>query len=291
MGGFYLYDGVKPSHPLHYKDVVYLVRRGLLVPPTVEEIRDKSKGDSFSKVLALLQAAWFMAQCITRLIQHLPITELEIATLAYIAVNVGMYWFWWDKPLNVAVPIRVLYNGPFERRKKNAGLLLCDCLMYGPKRLKEFGGAPFGMLATDSGSLDKRKRVPTFYSTGAPIQRQLALSMVAYIIFGAVHCAAWMLSFPTHTEQRLWRIFSVAILGVPVLSYITFLSEEGEFFDSGKPPILDCVSSLLWYLQPFVALSYVIARIVLLTLAFTSLRALPAGAYDTVAWTDFIPHI
>ena len=36
---------------------------------------------------------------------------------------------------------------------------------------------------------------------------------------------------------------------------------------------------------------YIIARVVTLVLAFTPLRDLPPGAYETVHWTTFIPHI
>ena len=36
---------------------------------------------------------------------------------------------------------------------------------------------------------------------------------------------------------------------------------------------------------------YIIARAVTLALAFTSLRDLPPGAYETVHWTTFIPHV
>ena len=36
---------------------------------------------------------------------------------------------------------------------------------------------------------------------------------------------------------------------------------------------------------------YIIARAVTLVLAFTSLRDLPPGAYETVHWTTIIPHV
>ena len=36
---------------------------------------------------------------------------------------------------------------------------------------------------------------------------------------------------------------------------------------------------------------YILARAVTLVLAFMSLRDLPPGAYETVYWTTFIPHI
>ena len=36
---------------------------------------------------------------------------------------------------------------------------------------------------------------------------------------------------------------------------------------------------------------YILALVFTLALAFTSLRGLPPGAFDTVHWTTFIPHV
>ena len=36
---------------------------------------------------------------------------------------------------------------------------------------------------------------------------------------------------------------------------------------------------------------YILARVFTLVLASTSLRDLPPGAFDTVHWTTFIPHV
>jgi len=72
-----------------------------------EEIKDKSKGDVLSKALVIVQTGWFVLQCIGRGVQHLAITELEVVTLAFAALNLGTYWFWWDKPLNVQCPFPV----------------------------------------------------------------------------------------------------------------------------------------------------------------------------------------
>ena len=38
-------------------------------------------------------------------------------------------------------------------------------------------------------------------------------------------------------------------------------------------------------------LLYILARAVTLVLAFTSLRDLPPGAYESVHWTTFVPHV
>jgi hypothetical protein len=36
---------------------------------------------------------------------------------------------------------------------------------------------------------------------------------------------------------------------------------------------------------------YVLSRVALLVIALMSLRSLPPGAYETVHWTTFIPHV
>ncbi|KAG2114963.1 hypothetical protein BD769DRAFT_1488350 [Suillus cothurnatus] len=38
-------------------------------------------------------------------------------------------------------------------------------------------------------------------------------------------------------------------------------------------------------------LIYILARISIIVLTLLSLRSLPPGAYDTVAWTKFITHV
>jgi hypothetical protein len=68
--------------------------------------RDKSKGDIVSKGLATIQTGWFTMQCIACRAARLAITELEIMTVAAFALVT--YIFWWNKPLNVTCPIRIL---------------------------------------------------------------------------------------------------------------------------------------------------------------------------------------
>jgi hypothetical protein len=72
---------------------------------TVAEITDRSKSDALSKTIVIVQTTWFTAQCIARARQGLAITELEIVTLAYTALNGVMCFFWWDKPLDVQCPV------------------------------------------------------------------------------------------------------------------------------------------------------------------------------------------
>ncbi|TFK59981.1 hypothetical protein BDN72DRAFT_905364 [Pluteus cervinus] len=71
------------------------------------QIQDRSKGDFLSKGLVALQTSWFVLECIARFQQHLPITELEVVTLAFAVLNIITYGFWWDKPLNVNCQVQI----------------------------------------------------------------------------------------------------------------------------------------------------------------------------------------
>lgn len=120
MGGFHVFDGDIPLHPLVFwdpeqedivlSDMIELVETHALIPPSEADIKDKSKGDGFAKAIVLGQTSWFVAQCVARWIQHLPVTELELVTLAYTTLIGGMYFVWWDKPLSIDQPIRIPRN-------------------------------------------------------------------------------------------------------------------------------------------------------------------------------------
>ena len=66
-------------------------------PPQVteEEIEDRSKGDGFSKTIALGQTLWFIVQCIARRAQHLDLTLVELLTLSLAVLYGAMYFFLW----------------------------------------------------------------------------------------------------------------------------------------------------------------------------------------------------
>ncbi|PVF91974.1 hypothetical protein CPB86DRAFT_845393 [Serendipita vermifera] len=86
----------KPYYPLHRKEVMRMIREK--------------------------QTGWFIIQCIARRAAHLPPTELEVVTLAYTIMNVGIYAARWDKPRNVDRPIRVYIPREDAEKRKSAGL-------------------------------------------------------------------------------------------------------------------------------------------------------------------------
>ena len=69
-----------------------------------EYIRDKSNSDGTTKLLALGQVSWFVAQSIFRRVHSLPLSQLETMTLSYIPLFAITYFFWWLKPKDVMTP-------------------------------------------------------------------------------------------------------------------------------------------------------------------------------------------
>jgi hypothetical protein len=101
MGGFHYFRGSDRAgepynavYPLTYKNTISMLNNKTISLPTEKEIQDRSKSDWLAKTIALLQTLWFVMQCIARSIENLPTTELEIVTLAYTAINVGMFIAW-----------------------------------------------------------------------------------------------------------------------------------------------------------------------------------------------------
>lgn len=76
--------------------------------PTAAEIQDRSKGDGLSKALVVGQTAWFVTQCLARWVAGLAITEMELVTLAFAALNGIIYFLWWNKPLDVRYAVQVV---------------------------------------------------------------------------------------------------------------------------------------------------------------------------------------
>ncbi|KAI9509505.1 hypothetical protein F5148DRAFT_1148259 [Russula earlei] len=109
MGGFMEYEGNRPIRVLLPEELhsYSLTGNGYFPRIAKEEIQDKSKGDPVSKALVILQTGWFVVQCIARGAQGLPVTELELVTVAFATLNFVMYLLWWDKPLNVQRGVRV----------------------------------------------------------------------------------------------------------------------------------------------------------------------------------------
>ena len=258
---------------------------------TKEEIEDKGKSNWLAKSLVLLQTSWFMMQCIAHAIEHLPITHLKIMTLAYAAMNFVIYIFWWNKPLNINRPVRVFRKSEPSAMQHQVISRETRCSRVWELTWEEIGEGleTIYMFITGGQDLSVNLRcedqVPRFWANSSEKNAVIADLIVlgVGVCFGAIHCISWGFSFPTHTELLMWQVSCVAITAVPI--YITLGIPLGLLLS-------DMIGNTVLY---FCLLSggvlYIIAQAITLTLAFTSLRDLPPGAYETVHWTTFIPHV
>ncbi|KAJ7469584.1 hypothetical protein FB451DRAFT_1091624 [Mycena latifolia] len=242
-----------------------------------EEILDKSKGDALSKGFALLQSSWFIAQCLARISAHLPLSALEVTTLAFSAVNIIIRIIWWGKPVDVqtAIPIGPSPSGdpctamvariPSQRRSI----------------LESMTGAIYGGTDYDPATSHE---VPALWCPPAPaiqnFMRAFFLETLVAIIFGTIHCAAWHAPFPSAPEAWAWRLASAAVTLIPTLIGLAQLWRPR----AAHPAQLEVVffGTLL---------GYIVSRLVLIILPFTTLRALPAQSLVEIEWITYIPHI
>ncbi|KAJ7030792.1 hypothetical protein C8F04DRAFT_1112503 [Mycena alexandri] len=280
------HENDKPIRMLTGRDLFYESTDLQFVVPTEEEIKDRGKSDWFAKSLVVIQTTWFLTQYIARQINQLPIAKLETVTAAYAVMNLAIYFFWWDKPLNE------MWGAPSE----SLGLVWGWSDPPPPPKLWSMVHRVMTVIvgshdnSYDSGGL---KGAPMFWS-GCPgsqvCDRAVRITLVLGTLFGAIHCIGWSFTFPSHADVVLWRISCALMVAVPL-----YISISGWILWSAldRLPFLKDSKWFLW-LVPFIILGavlYISARVVTLTLAFTTLRSLPPAAYETVQWTTFIPHI
>jgi len=116
------------------------------------------------------------------------------------------------------------------------------------------------------------------------------------MFFGALHCLGWKYLFQTESWAFLWRASSAVIAISPVLLLLSFgyyhlWSSKYKYKTRTSISVADVFLIFLVVLIFFTYLIYIIARILLLVLMMLSFLSLPPSAYDTVAWTRFLPHL
>ncbi|KAF8969325.1 hypothetical protein BDZ97DRAFT_236349 [Flammula alnicola] len=324
MGGFLLCKGGKPIRSLDYEGLKKLITDEAIDIPTITEIdiKDRSKGDFISKGIVVLQTTWFIIQCATRWAEKLPLTELEVVTLAFAVLNGIIYGLWWNKPQNVGVAVYVEEkkvgtegddDGDADTVGSETDAMMQKVGWLRRKLKKDFEDVefltswlryllvetPFRLVISVLRPLDKMAddykmpygalRVPMFYAQGSEDAYDSVVATVSCaiaILFGSMHLIAWSFNFPSRTEQLLWRISALIITAEPAC--LALASLVGTYVE------LDKLEWVRWPVSIPAAIGmplYVIARIFLLTEAFLSLRALPQAAYQSIEWTSVIPHL
>jgi len=224
-------------------------------------IEARGKADGLAKILICLQILWMFIQTIARKAYGLPITLLEIHTLTHIVAAIMLYGIWWYKPQGIAEAF-VIDLGECETCIRTV--------------------LSSGTLQMDEGEKGMMSDSPYHTPTGSVSGYLLVFALLG-ITNGAVHATAWNAHFPSLVEHQLWRIASCVMGGVCVIICV-FYSGADDYIESRSKTCGD------WTFGIGFGLFY-LSRLYLVVEAFISVRSLPVGAYDTIAWVTFLPHI
>lgn len=320
-----------PPFPINSRAIAYLVERGHLQIPSItrEHIEDKSKADKFAKVFAVIQTSYLIVECIARRAQSLAITPLELTTLAFVPCTLATYYLWMDKPLGVNTSTTIYTNKKISEILEEAGplankqwrdtpldfvedhtLFMASDIIKPPQPALLKDGRLVGWNSyarrprfAHFGNLDTRpiSRIPNDYTPAPSSYAHVALLWALPLLGEAIHLLAWNFVFPTRIELWTWRICCLTMFGASSVGYLGNVraAKPGMHFRFQlaciwvKPALKE---GIFWKYGMDVpgnicTALYNVAKLGILVLAWSSLRALPETAYDTVNWTGFIPHV
>lgn len=223
------------------------------------EILDKSKGDAFTKFITVTQILWLVASIITRKANKLPSSQLEIVTLAFSILAVATYLALWNKPKNIHVPTIVQLD-KLSRDDAKAKRIEAKLQMHQIRGHSIFD--PETETYEDAGFI---------------------ILMISTAVFGSLHCLAWNFTFPSMAERMIWRVSSISLVSAPIV-FIIIYSPIFLFFD--LPGFEEWMKILSYGLLSV----YCLARLMIIGIAFSSLRSMPPEVYITT-WSKYIPDV
>jgi hypothetical protein len=321
MGGFMEHHDEGPPTVLQAKDVPAVTKKRILEA----EVQDRSKGDGLSKTFALVQTMWFILQCISRGIEKLPVTELEVATCAFAVLNFATYILWWNKPLNVNRPMLVYRDQQKEQGEAETG--------WEPGSEGEMATEEEVYLGEAEGGGQSIKRMWEAFIRGltdipkevyrpidiaikeARSRWMLPVGLIYPILAGVSFASDQRVgTFGPETDGDhdvvLWSLLTSAAVGIifgsihctawrfQFPSYIEqLLWRISAISVTGGPLLMGLFFGLTGRNEKLgiiafilVLILYIVARLALLVLSFMTLRSLPPGAFRAADWARFIPH-
>jgi hypothetical protein len=187
MGGFVLhskYTEEMSGKTVTLDGVLRFAELGILPNVSRSFIRERSKSNLLAKGLVCFQVSWMLIQTLARKIAGLPVTLLELNTLAHVGCAVAMYAAWWFKPQDVVEPVIID---------------VADC--------------PACNKLLDQSSLDiflgyKSANLDNLF---ADSELTKVFLVVLNLCYGGIHAAAWNAHFPSVVEQNFWRAAACSV--------------------------------------------------------------------------------
>jgi len=131
-------------------------------------------------------------------------------------------------------------------------------------------------------------------NTGHKMSIDKGVHFLFNFLYGGVHLSAWASSsFPTFTERVLWIAAAFMLTCIPLFGAIWILwwravSSKRRWLYLVRNGDLDILAAPFFFV---LMLAYFFSRCYFLVESLISLRLLPPGAYLTVNWVRYLPHI
>ena len=271
----------------------YAYRTGIIPLPSVtaEDLNDRSKGDALVKGLAVLHIAWLVIQILSRGVERLAITQLEIMVLGFAACAIITYSLLWHKPQDVKLPVYIDIPATLNREQiiELAARSPVSTLMVHQYWLH---GVAIRAMADNvfPWTPGMNFRIPLLMQKPILLNPHFVGIGGGGVVFGAAHIGAWNFEFPTTLERNLWRGSSLylslfPIMGVFFYCLVQHVARKGKGISDEK------VDAILRPLGRVTLPIYLLARLYLLVEVFRCLAYPPTSVFEDVNWPSVIPHI
>lgn len=184
------------------------------------DITDKSKADWLLKSLSVLQILSLIVTVTVRGVTSLPLTQLEIVTVAFSIIAIMTYVANWSKPKDISEPVVVLHgthgrdNSDTDLTNRNSDHSTLDCTvsfveqLMNPSETYDRKGSVRDAPYVSNDTLDMHGDIPLV----------VLLMAVSSLLFGGLHCLAWNFDFPSDAELQLWRVASISSALIPMIA-------------------------------------------------------------------------
>lgn len=110
-------------YTIRYAEMKAFIQAGIFHPSDFrdQDIADRAKADPFAKGFAILQSTWFLCNVIARWVSTLPVSPIEVSTVAYVVCGILTYAAYWHKPKNMSTSIKIYLR--YTRATLPAGIL------------------------------------------------------------------------------------------------------------------------------------------------------------------------
>lgn len=235
-----------------------------------DQIEDMNKGDAFVKILAICQISWLCIQLIVRRKQGMPMTQLEVLTLAFTICSVLTYIMLYNRPKDVQTT-RQIHATRYPTPKE-----MTRIAHRGPQ---VYLGSRYNSAIPNNAI----HRTRGFY---LPLS-----SITAILIFGSLHFVAWGFEYPSPIQKTLWKASTIATL----TTFPAMLLFDGINWLAMKLPpqwsVRDYSVQRLYFIvgNTLCWPVFVAARLFILWESVNSLRYQPSETFRST-WVADIPH-